>query len=197
MTPYQFHVERFRRGCGSHLCSAVGTRVVFSRGSLPCDVLFVGEAPWTNENATGQPFVGPAGKLLDKIVARALVDFPAVTFAFTNLVGCIPRNEKGEIDKTPDDDAIKCCEPKLLDMISIANPKLIVCLGKIPTHWLDVKYKNHIKVPPEITQISVTHPSGILQANVADQGLLVQRSIVAISEAVHEFMEGKNARTDT
>jgi uracil-DNA glycosylase len=63
--------------------------VVLCRGRLPCDVLFVGEAPGVSEDVLGRPFVGPAGKLLDTIVERALDG--QYDCAMTNLVACIPK----------------------------------------------------------------------------------------------------------
>lgn len=68
---YSIHVENWSdcRACELHL----GRRnVVLARGALPCDVLFVGEAPGKSEDTVGAPFVGPAGQLLDTIVAGAL-----------------------------------------------------------------------------------------------------------------------------
>lgn len=68
---YSLHVENWSdcRACELHLWRR---NVVLARGALPCDVLFVGEAPGKSEDAVGAPFVGPAGQLLDAIVAGAL-----------------------------------------------------------------------------------------------------------------------------
>lgn len=69
-SPYRLHVERYRDGCGADEC-AFAKRVVHCRGDLPADVVFVGEAPGESEDCIGRPFVGPAGHLLDQIVARS------------------------------------------------------------------------------------------------------------------------------
>ena len=88
MTPYQRHREKWK---GCERCSLYRGRrsVVLCRGKLPCDVLFVGEAPGVSEDVLGRPFVGPAGKLLDEIVERALDG--QYDYAITNLVACIPK----------------------------------------------------------------------------------------------------------
>lgn len=77
-------------------CELCETRkqVVLASGSLPCDVLFVGEAPGVSENNLGTPFIGPAGKLL-----RAQIEAAGMTgsykTAFTNLIACIPLGPDG------------------------------------------------------------------------------------------------------
>lgn len=69
-SPYRLHVERWSAGCGASICPGSHRRCL-ARGSLPCDVLFVGEAPGESEDVLGEPFRGPAGQLLDEIVRRA------------------------------------------------------------------------------------------------------------------------------
>jgi uracil-DNA glycosylase len=64
-------LQGWGRGCGSNLCP-LARKVVLARGTLPCDVLFIGEGPGVSEDVTGRPFVGPAGSLLDHIVNTAL-----------------------------------------------------------------------------------------------------------------------------
>lgn len=71
--PLRTHLNVYGRGCGHDICSNPRIKVVLGRGAVPCDILFVGEAPGLGENATGKPFMGPAGKLLDSLIARSLV----------------------------------------------------------------------------------------------------------------------------
>lgn len=73
---YSSHVERWKDCGGCSLCDR-RTRVVLYRGKVPCDVLFVGEAPGESEDVVGVPFVGPAGKLLDSMIQDA---FGRLTF---------------------------------------------------------------------------------------------------------------------
>lgn len=71
---FQAHCERWKSGCGSDYCSRAMKRT-FYRGAIPADILFVGEAPGKSENVIGQPFIGPAGKLLDRIISNAVPAF--------------------------------------------------------------------------------------------------------------------------
>jgi uracil-DNA glycosylase family 4 len=71
MTRFQLFCQKWGEGCGSTQCAGAN-RVVLVRGSVPCDVLFIGEAPGQSEDVVGRPFVGPAGKLLDRIIEDAL-----------------------------------------------------------------------------------------------------------------------------
>lgn len=71
MTTWLEHVEKWR-DCMRCPLSEQRSNIVLARGTVPCDVLFVGEAPGASEDALGQPFVGPAGHLLDQVIERAL-----------------------------------------------------------------------------------------------------------------------------
>jgi DNA polymerase len=184
------------------------------RGTVPCDVLFVGEAPGPSENVIGQPFVGPAGNLLDKIVKRALgrvslcrvcgrslqlvnqaLDCPnghglfprPVTHAFCNLVGCLPLDDGGKKFEEPDAESIGCCAPRLQDLMDLCNPRLLVCVGKLAGDWLKPGYKNPVAPPSGCKVVSVTHPAAILRASVAQKGFLAQRAEVTITTASQDL----------
>lgn len=76
MTPLEQHFATWRNGCGCELCPAA-KKVVIGKGENPCDVCFVGEAPGDSEDVLGDPFVGPAGEVLDHIVSRSLARLAA------------------------------------------------------------------------------------------------------------------------
>lgn len=179
---YQEHLKRWSEGCGSCLCSDAN-RLVFARGRIPCDVLFIGEAPGESENVIGRPFLGPAGKLLDHIVNKSL---PAgITSAFTNLVCCIPREEDSSKKATePPDEAILDCQPRLAEFIEIANPRLIVCVGALARDYLDPQYRHGVKLHRKTPIMDIKHPSAILRASVVHKGMMVQQCIVSIRNAV-------------
>src|SRR3954471_2435855 len=99
MTTWLEHVARWR-DCTRCPLSQQRSNIVLARGQVPCDVLFVGEAPGASEDALAQPFCGPAGHLLDQIVERALP--PIVSYAMTNLVCCFPREAKAQGDNEPE-----------------------------------------------------------------------------------------------
>jgi len=105
--------------CPLHLTK---TNVVPGEGSLDSPVVFVGEGPGADEDATGRPFVGRAGKLLTKILES--VGLSREDVYITNIVKCRPPN-----NRTPTLQEMKACEPYLLSQLAVIKPKLIVCLG--------------------------------------------------------------------
>lgn len=160
--------------------------VVQARGSIPCDILFVGEAPGESENVIGKPFKGPAGRVLDHIVARAVPS--TLTWAMTNLVCCIPRDEDGDKISEPHDDAIEACAVRLTEFVAIARPRLLVGVGRLAGDWLTPGFAHSITFYKKIPLVAITHPAAILRANVANQGLSVQRCIVTIANAIEEYL---------
>ena len=93
LTPYQQHVAKWKNceQCDLH-CHR--KRVVLCRGTVPCKILFVGEAPGASEDVVGKPFMGPAGKLLDSMLEEAGFNEGPVSYAMTNLTACIPLDEE-------------------------------------------------------------------------------------------------------
>ncbi len=190
MSPYQLHLQRWKNGCGSCDCPGPGkrVRVVFARGNVPCDVLFIGEAPGESENVVGQPFIGPAGKLQDRITAKGLEGFPPVKVCYYNLVGCIPRNEDGGKATEPNIEQVRSCSPKLVEFVKIVNPRLIVCLGSWPAKILTQWSKDKPTFHRVIKTIHLTHPAAILRANVVSQGLMEQRNVIALRRAIGDLV---------
>ena len=102
--------------------SKTRTNCVFGAGNKNADVLFVGEAPGDNEDKTGIPFVGRAGKLLDKYLFEAGIDRESVYIA--NILKCRPPKNRDPLPSEED-----ACIDFLKRQIALINPKLIVCLG--------------------------------------------------------------------
>jgi uracil-DNA glycosylase len=192
LSVFQQHRQRWKDGCGSSICE--GATKCFARGSIPCDVLFVGEAPGPSENVLGSPFVGPAGQLLDKIVQRCLDGttincelIPEIRWCFTNLVMCIPINpEDGQKFAEPAAEDIECCKSRLEEFIAICQPRLIVCVGKLADTWFKPGFKHSVE-HGEIPTVSIVHPAAILRANHAARGLMVQRCEVTIRNAMEDL----------
>lgn len=177
---------RWGKGCGSVDCKRA-SHVVLARGKIPCDVLFIGEAPGVSEDTLGVPFVGQAGKLLDQIIARAIEDIePAPRIALTNLVGCIPLDEESRKTMEPDADTIAQCSQRLQDFVNLSSPRMIVLVGRLAEDWLDPRYKTEVKFP-DVPVIKIIHPAAILRMNVATQGLSVQRCIVDLNSAMMDL----------
>ncbi|WON74592.1 uracil-DNA glycosylase [Nitrosospira sp. Is2] len=100
------------------------SRTVFGVGDPNADWLCVGEGPGAQEDATGEPFVGPAGHLLDNMLAA--IDLKRGRNVFiTNIVKCRPPG-----NREPAPDEADRCEPYLARQIELIRPKLIIALGK-------------------------------------------------------------------
>lgn len=132
---------------------------------------------------------GPAGQLLDVIIAKALGEQPRVKIAFTNLTACIPLEDDGSQKfAEPPDECVKACEPRLVEFIDIVNPKLIVRVGRLAQDWLDPKYKHCVRLPERMHKripfADIMHPAGILRAPIAARGLMVKKCVVTIRDAV-------------
>lgn len=190
MTRYELHKRKWTDCIRCDLCKG-RTTVVLKRGPLPCDVLFVGEAPGASEDVLGEPFVGPAGHLLDEIIQRAFDSFGAsesgrvgYKWAFTNLVGCIPLGEDGDKTAEPPKEAIKACSPRLVELALMAKPKLFVWVGKLAG-----KYGPQIVLPSfkKIKHVEIIHPAAILRADPSQQPLLAQRAIITLRDAIEEL----------
>ena len=100
------------------------TKFVYGVGSPEADVIFIGEAPGHVEDLQGEPFVGRAGQLLDRILAA--IDLSRQDVYIGNILKCRPPNNR---DPLPDE-AEKCL-PHLLEQVALIRPKLICALGRI------------------------------------------------------------------
>lgn len=100
------------------------TNCVFGTGSQSSDVLFVGEAPGEKEDLSGVPFVGAAGKLLDKYLYAVGIDRERVYIA--NILKCRPPKNR---DPRPEEE--EACIGYLREQVKLLNPKVIICLGRI------------------------------------------------------------------
>lgn len=177
----ELHVERWGgcMGCELHVGRS---RVVLGRGTVPCDVLFVGEAPGESEDAVGRPFVGPAGKLLDQMVERS--GMSSLRLAFTNLVCCIPRTVEGGKAGEPEREHVKACQDRLAEFVEIASPRLIVTVGNLARDWLDPKHRGSLELPGGVETVTITHPAAMLRANEAQRDTMVRRVEVVLRNAL-------------
>jgi len=105
------------------------SRVVFGVGNPDAELMFVGEAPGYDEDRQGEPFVGRAGKLLNKIIEA--MGFERKNVFIANVAKCRPPN-----NRTPSDDEMQDCLPHLRRQIEIIDPKVIVCLGSVAARGL-------------------------------------------------------------
>ena len=108
-------------------CNLGSTRnkFVFGSGDPSADLLLVGEAPGQEEDLQGEPFVGRAGKLLDKIL-KAIGYTRDTNIFITNIVKCRPPDNRDPLPSEVED-----CSPYLNKQIELIKPKIIVALGKV------------------------------------------------------------------
>ena len=119
-------------GCTRCRLAHTRTQVVFGVGDAHADLMFVGEAPGFHEDKQGLPFVGQAGKLLDKLLAGIGLERSQVYVA--NVLKCRPP---GNRDPAPDE--IESCEPHLFRQIELIEPRVVATLGNFATKLLSGK----------------------------------------------------------
>ena len=105
------------------------SQVVFGTGNPKASIMFVGEAPGFNEDRQGEPFVGAAGKLLDKLLESAGLSRSQVFIA--NVIKCRPPN-----NRDPEQDEVDTCKPFLLQQIEEIKPALVCTLGNWATQTI-------------------------------------------------------------
>jgi len=118
-------LDEIREDLGDcHRCRLSSGRktIVFGQGNPHAEVVFVGEGPGADEDAQGLPFVGRAGKLLNRMIE--LVGMKREDVYICNVVKCRPPG-----NRTPMPDEIEMCSPFLLRQIQTIGPRLICCLG--------------------------------------------------------------------
>jgi uracil-DNA glycosylase family 4 len=116
-------------GCTKCRLSQGRTQVVFGSGHPDADLMFVGEAPGFHEDQQGIPFVGQAGKLLEKLLAGIGLAREDVYIA--NVLKCRPPG-----NRDPQQDEIEACESHLWKQIELIRPKLVATLGNFATKLL-------------------------------------------------------------
>jgi uracil-DNA glycosylase family 4 len=119
-------------GCTKCRLAEGRTQVVFGVGDPGADLMFVGEAPGFHEDQQGKPFVGQAGKLLDKLLAGIGLERDQVYVA--NVLKCRPPG-----NRDPQPDEIEACEGHLFRQISMIEPKVVATLGNFATKLLSGK----------------------------------------------------------
>ena len=133
--------------CGLH---ATRTQAVPGSGAVPADVMIVGEAPGFNEDVQGLPFVGPAGKLLDTLLAQ--IGLSREQVFITNILKCRPPQNR---DPMPNE--AEACLPYLRHQFRLVRPKAVLVLGR---HALE-------RMLPGVGSISRVHGEFFMRGGVA------------------------------
>jgi len=154
------------------------THMVFGVGNPNARIMFIGEGPGQSEDETGVPFVGPAGHLLDRLLAQ--VGLTRDEVYITNVVACRPpRNREPEVDE------ILACLPRLEGQITTINPRVLIALGKQAIETLTCQFgtvSGFLTLPglvwkprgvqhrtPPIPVVPMYHPSYFLRLIQADK----------------------------
>ena len=156
-------LEEFQQqvsGCTKCRLAEGRTQVVFGVGDPDADLMLVGEAPGFHEDKQGVPFVGQAGKLLDKLLAGIGLERSNVYIA--NVLKCRPP---GNRDPAPDE--IQACESHLFRQIELIRPRVVATLGNFATKLLSGK------------------PTGITRVHGAEQEVTLGGSRVLLYPLYH------------
>lgn len=175
------------------ICELCETRknVVLLRGKIPCDVLFIGEAPGRSEDVLGKPFVGPAGQELDKMIEVAVKNsLSNLKFAFTNLISCIPLDEAGGKVSAPEPQWVDACSARLTECIDLCKPKKIIYVGNEAWEYMR-KIERKIEHPPKFRSIKITHPAAILRAKSPQKEFAISKNINKLSNHFAEVFTEK------
>ncbi|MDQ1747972.1 MAG: uracil-DNA glycosylase [Frankiaceae bacterium] len=179
-------LRRAADGCrGCHLY-ANATQTVFSKGPVTARVVLVGEQPGDVEDRRGEPFVGPAGKLLDRALDEAGFD-PNETYT-TNAVKHFSFRMSGQrrIHQTPTAAEVDACKPWLAAELSLLDPEVVVALGATagkallgPSFRVTKSRGAVLPWPPEgepdpgrhqaASLVPTIHPSAVLRADNRDE----------------------------
>lgn len=122
------HFQAIRNCTKCNLCQT-RNKFVYGVGHPSADLMFVGEAPGAEEDKQGEPFVGRAGQLLDKIFSAMGLERKQVYIA--NILKCRPPN-----NRDPQPDEMEQCFPHLSEQIRLIRPKLMCALGRISAQAL-------------------------------------------------------------
>lgn len=174
LIPPQRTIKKLReaaKGCRACPLWKTGTQTVFGAGADGARVIFVGEQPGNDEDLAGQPFVGPAGKLLDKALEEAGIKRDEVYV--TNAVKHFKWEPSGKrrLHKKPNSREIAACRPWLLAELEVLKPQLLVCLGATAAQALigktfKVSQQRGIPIKSDLAPnvMATVHPSSILRA---------------------------------
>ncbi len=164
-------VREAATGCTACPLWRNATQTVFGEGGHAAEVVFVGEQPGDQEDLSGRPFVGPAGKLLDRALAEAGIDRSKVYI--TNVVKHFKftRVGKRRIHQKPGPEEIAACRPWLETELQLLRPRVLVCLGATAAQALLGKQFRVTRQRGEFVQselaplvTATVHPSSILRA---------------------------------
>jgi uracil-DNA glycosylase len=187
-------------GCQACDLWKLGTQTVFGEGGPKPRVMFVGEQPGDQEDIQGHPFVGPAGKILDKALEAAGIDRTEVYV--TNAVKHFKWEPRGKrrIHKKPNSLQIAACKPWLEAEIEVLKPDVIVCLGATAAQALlgkqfKVSTQRGVFVESPLAPyvMATVHPSSLLRAPDDETRRRETLRFIEDLKRVHEALKKRKA----
>jgi DNA polymerase len=198
-------VERSAERCKACDLYKRGTQTVFGEGPAPADVMMVGEQPGDAEDQAGKPFVGPAGKLLDRALDEAGI--PRAAVYVTNVVKHFKWEPRGKrrIHQKPNASEIAACRPWLETEVTLVRPQVLVCLGATAAQALLGRSFKVSKQRGEFVASSLAprvmatvHPSSILRAPDDEQRRLeMARFVNDLKKVAGELKSAPQRRRST
>jgi uracil-DNA glycosylase len=180
------------RGCDLY---RFATQAVFGEGPARASIVMVGEQPGNDEDLQGHPFVGPAGKLLDRAMDDAGIRRSQVYL--TNAVKHFKFEERGKrrLHKKPRVSEVKACRPWLEAELVLIKPKIVVCIGATAAQVLLgpafrlTKERGRFFPQPDGSVVTATvHPSAILRAPDVEQRRVQYRDFVADLRRIRQHL---------
>lgn len=165
-------LEKRCKDCRKCALCETRTNVVFGSGDRTAEIMFIGEAPGEKEDLSGTPFVGAAGKLLDKFLYQVDIDREQVFIA--NMLKCRPPK-----NRDPKEEEQDLCIEYLREQVRLIQPKIIVCLGRISAKRL---IKEDFRITQEhgiffekngYTICAVYHPAALLRDPRRKEDMLI------------------------
>lgn len=188
-SPLQLFYEQIK-DCRKCPLAETRTNFVFGTGNENADIMFIGEAPGADEDRLGEPFVGRAGQLLNRMLNEVGLQREEVYIA--NVLKCRPP---GNRDPRPEE--VAQCLPYLLKQIELIKPKVLVCLGRIAAQTLLKTLSPLSRLRGQIHQfrgipmVVTYHPAALLR-NMGNY----ERSISDLRFALRVYHEAVSAESD-
>jgi DNA polymerase len=189
-------IREIAAGCQACELWKNGTQTVFGEGQIKARIVLVGEQPGNDEDLAGHPFVGPAGKLLDKALDEAGIDRGQAYV--TNVVKHFKWEARGKrrIHAKPNSQEITACFPWLQAEIRLIQPELVVCLGATAAQALlgrsfrVTQQRGLLLEAPFATKVMATvHPSSILRAPDEEARRLETRQFIEDLKIAAEYLK--------
>lgn len=185
-------VAEAAKGCRACDLWKSGTQTVFGEGRAKAELMLVGEQPGDQEDLAGRPFVGPAGKLLDRALEEAGIDRELAYV--TNVVKHFKWQPRGKrrIHQKPNAAEISACRPWLDAELALIKPEVLVCLGATAAQALlgrqfRVSRDRGVPVESDLAPVvmATVHPSSILRSeNREEETALLVEDLRRVAKAL-------------